>query len=133
MTKLYFLLANRELGELDICLLKESGGFIGLLLLIDCNSRYLWFHKLKSKKKEQVISGLDAILKQSGTFERIVSDGKTLMTLFRLINCNFKSVIGELAFTRSYFTAKSVYYHALHKNQHASFIEVLITIIIVNG
>ena len=80
--KFNFLLANRELGELDICLLKQSGGFIGLLLLIDCNSRYLWFHKLKSKKKEQVVAGLDAILKQSGKFERIVSDGKVLMTSF---------------------------------------------------
>ena len=63
------------MAEIDICLLRPYSDYIGLFLLIDCNSRFLWYHPLKSKKKDQVHAALDAILKKSGSFERVVSDG----------------------------------------------------------
>ena len=77
--------ANRELAEIDICLLRPFANFIGLFLLIDCNSRFLWYHPIKSKKKDQVFAALDAILKQSGSFQRVVSDGKYLRIAFHSV------------------------------------------------
>ena len=68
-------IANRELGEIDICLLKPFNGFMGLFLLVDCNSRYLYYCPLKSKKKEQVLQALKTVLKQSGPFEAQVDLG----------------------------------------------------------
>ena len=73
--KFLFFSANRELAEIDICLLKPYRNYIGVLLLCDCNSRYLYYSPIKSKKKEEVLAALKKILKESGPFQRVVSDG----------------------------------------------------------
>ena len=56
-------------GEVDISLFKPFGGWKGVLALIDCFSRKLWVHLLKTKKKNEVTSALSKILEKSGKFE----------------------------------------------------------------
>ena len=65
----YDLVANRVLGEIDLCLLKPCKNYKGLCLLVDANCRYLWCAKIKSKQKPDVEKALDEILKKSGHFE----------------------------------------------------------------
>ena len=56
-------------GEVDISLFKPFGGWKGVLALIDCFSRKLWVHLLKTKKKKEVTNALSKILEKSGKFE----------------------------------------------------------------
>ena len=87
-------------AEIDICLLTPYGGYIGLLLLIDAYTKFLWFGLLKSKKKTEVFGALNKIIKQSGQFSRVISDG-------------------ELSFCLSWFQERNIYYHSVPLSKHA--------------
>ena len=91
-------------GEIDICLLNPYGDYIGLLLLIDAYTKFLWFGIIKSKKKQEVFKALQKIIKKSGQFSRVISDG-------------------ELSYCGSWFQKRSIYYHSLPLSKHPSFVE----------
>ena len=95
---------KRILAQFDICLLKQHNGYKGVLLLIDCKTRKLWFSLLKTKTKKDVENGLEKIIKQTGSFEHASSDG-------------------ELRFTAQWWKSKDIYYNALVKNVHPAFVE----------
>ena len=86
----YDLVANRVLGEIDLCLLKPCNNYKGLCLLVDANCRYLWCAKIKSKQKPDVEKALDEILKKSGHFEsREIIHAKSRITLQCTYPCFF--------------------------------------------
>ena len=49
--------------------MKPVNGYKGLLLLIDCFTRYLWYEPLKTKTKVEVTAALKKILEKSGKFD----------------------------------------------------------------
>ena len=77
--------------------------YIGILLLIDCNSRFLYFSFLKNKKKNSVINGLQKILRISGNFQEISSDG-------------------ELAFLRPFLKKQNIYFYPKAKGHPRYFL-----------
>ena len=69
----YNIANKRILAQFDICLLRPYNGYKGILLLVDCKTRKLWFALLKTKTKVSVLQGLEKIIKKSGSFERASS------------------------------------------------------------
>ena len=72
--------------------------------MIDAYTKFLWYGIIKSKKKAEVFKALQKIIKKTGQFSRVISDG-------------------ELSYCGPWFHKKSIYYHSLSLSKHPSFVE----------
>ena len=67
----YSCLGNNKVCEVDLGFLEPDGKYIGFLLLIDIFCRRIWAKPIKSKKRDEVITALRIIFKESGNFEQV--------------------------------------------------------------
>ena len=79
--------------------MKPYNGFKGLLLLTDAYTKFLWYALIKTKKKEEIYHALEKILKESGPFDKIISDR-------------------EFRFYSSWFQERNICYHAVELSKH---------------